>query len=69
MNFVLQRIIKDRVKQQIYVIPMSDYIDNNNIQHIDLVKIDVEGHELEVIKGIRSNHFDIINAFIIEVEN
>jgi hypothetical protein len=28
-----------------------DYIQKNNIEHIDFVKIDTEGHELSVLQG------------------
>lgn len=33
-------------------IRLDDYIEKNNIKKIDLLKIDVEGHELSVLKGI-----------------
>ena len=48
---------------------MSSYISQNNIKRINIVKIDVEGHELEVLKGISNEHFNIIDSFLIEVEN
>lgn len=55
--------------QEINIIKLSDYIIKNNINNIDLIKIDVEGYELNVLNGINDNHFKIINNFIIEVEN
>jgi len=33
---------------------LDDYIKINNIDNIDLLKIDVEGHELEVLKGAKN---------------
>ncbi len=33
-------------------IRLYDYINENNIEHIDFLKIDVEGHELAVMKGL-----------------
>jgi hypothetical protein len=33
-------------------IRLDDYIEKNNIGGIDLLKIDVEGHELSVLKGL-----------------
>jgi FkbM family methyltransferase len=37
--------------EEIYLKKAQDYIDEKKINHIDLVKIDVEGHELKVLKG------------------
>jgi FkbM family methyltransferase len=36
---------------QVSVYTLDDYIDNNNINKIDLIKLDVEGWELFVLKG------------------
>lgn len=33
------------------VITLDDFASENGIDHIDLVKIDVEGHEMDVLKG------------------
>ena len=55
--------------QEINIIKLSEYITKNNITNIDLIKIDVEGFELNVLNGINDDHFKIINNFIIEIEN
>lgn len=68
-NNVLTYIMQKRIKQTIKCIPISEYIEQHKLTQIDLIKIDVEGHELHVLQGIRAEHFKIINAFIIEVEN
>lgn len=65
----IPRINKNKLKQKVELKSMSSYIEQNNIQKINIVKIDVEGHELQVLKGITSEHFNIIDSFIIEVEN
>lgn len=36
----------------IETICLSDYIEEQNIQHIDLLKIDTEGHELKCLNGL-----------------
>ena len=46
---------------------LSDYIQNNNITHIDLMKIDVELHEPEVIEGFGNFLFQFKPTIIIEV--
>lgn len=37
--------------QEVKVIKLSSYVEENKINHIDILKIDVEGSELNVIKG------------------
>ena len=44
-------------------------IKENGIDKIDLLKIDVEGDELEVLKGIHKHDWELIRQFVIEVHN
>ncbi len=53
---------------EVNLIRMSDYITANKIKKIDIVKIDVEGYELEVLQGIDNQHFSKIGSFQIEIE-
>jgi FkbM family methyltransferase len=39
------------LSETVRVVAASDYIEQNHINHIDFVKIDIEGHELEAFKG------------------
>lgn len=43
-------IISDSI--QIETICLSDFIEENKIEHIDLLKIDTEGHELKCLNGL-----------------
>lgn len=43
-------IISDSI--QIETICLSDFIEEKNIEHIDLLKIDTEGHELKCLNGL-----------------
>jgi FkbM family methyltransferase len=48
-------------------IKLSDYIYQNNIEHIDFIKIDIEGAEIEVFKDLKeSNLFKRIDKMCIE---
>jgi len=39
------------IEQQVSVIPLDKFIKINQLERIDFIKIDVEGHELNVLKG------------------
>ena len=68
-TILLSNNILKSQKEKIKIIRMSEYIRKYNIQKINLIKIDVEGYELNVLEGIDPEHFKIIDNFIIEVEN
>ncbi|MEM5947461.1 FkbM family methyltransferase [Spirochaetia bacterium 38H-sp] len=38
-------------KEDVFLKRMDEYIEQNNILHIDFVKIDIEGHELRAFEG------------------
>lgn len=48
---------------------LSDIIEENNIEKIDLLKIDVEKSEMDVLQGIKSEHFKIIKQIVLEVHD
>ena len=37
---------------QIRIIPLSSYLQQNNLNEIDLLKIDTEGYEFQILKGV-----------------
>lgn len=47
---------------------LDNFIIENNIQKIDVIKIDVEGHEHEVIKGAVNTFSNFKPVLIIEIE-
>ncbi len=68
----LESMIEDRISGNAYncrVRRLSDVIEENNITHIDLLKIDVEKSELDVIMGIDDRHWPIVRQVVIEVHD
>lgn len=55
-------------KIEIKTITLDDWVTQNNIQKLDVVKIDVEGHEFDTIKGSRKVLQTLKPIFIIEIE-
>lgn len=48
---IIQRVDTDDVPLEVKATTIDAYTENNNIKHIDLIKIDVEGAELFVLQG------------------
>jgi FkbM family methyltransferase len=42
------------------------FLDSNNIDHIDYMKVDIEGHEIQVLPSIPSQVYSKINKIFIE---
>ncbi len=48
---------------------LATLINNEKIKKIDLLKIDVEGAEIEVMQGIKDTNWKIIKQIVIEVHD
>ena len=42
-------------KKIVKTITLDKYLNENKIKNIDLIKIDTEGHEFEILKGLKEN--------------
>ncbi|REE96807.1 FkbM family methyltransferase [Thermomonospora umbrina] len=62
------RALGNMQKHRVRVRPLSDIIDEHDIDRIDLLKIDVEGAETEVLRGIEERHWPLIRQAVLEVE-
>jgi FkbM family methyltransferase len=59
----------DSIEVQIDTIRLDEYIEKNNIQQIDLMKIDVETHEFEALQGM-GKYLDAFKpSLLIEILN
>ena len=52
-------------KKQIQLTPLNEYLENKKINKIDILKIDTEGHEFEILKGLK-NQIKIIDIIFFE---
>jgi FkbM family methyltransferase len=50
-------------------ITLKNFIYQNGITHLDLVKIDIEGAEYDIIKNLEDEVFLVIDSFLIEWHN
>jgi FkbM family methyltransferase len=62
------RNLKQMETHRVRVRPLSAVIDELSIEVIDLLKIDVEGAEIDVLSGIEKRHWSIIRQVAVEVE-
>ena len=46
---------------------LSNIIEDNNIKKIDVLKIDAENYELQILNGIETDHWKIIQNIIVEI--
>ena len=70
-NFFIPLIAKylkaNQQQVQSQVITLSNFIEMKEIKKIDLLKIDCEGEELNVLQGIKKNHWKKIKSVVMEV--
>ncbi|WP_167532646.1 non-ribosomal peptide synthetase [Streptomyces alboniger] len=69
---LIDEVVESRLESRTFTCPVrtfSDIIEQEAIDRIDLVKIDVEGAEHEVLKGIRPEHWQRIRQFAIELHD
>lgn len=48
---------------------VSDLIDEHKLAYVDLLKVDVEGDELQVLLGVEKEHWPLIQQVVVEVHN
>lgn len=74
-SFLVRRVIERRLRgmrrmetHRVRVRPLSDVIDEHGVDRIDLLKIDVEGAEIDVLEGIEDRHWPLVRQAVVEVE-
>ena len=67
-NFFLSFFTKNIIKKKILtnILPLSKINEVNELKNIDILKIDTEGYELNILKGIYQGHFNKIKYIYFE---
>ena len=63
----IYNILETENSEKVEAITLDQYISQSGVQRVDLVKIDVEGHELEVLEGMNLSIERFSPDFFIEV--
>ncbi|MEQ0565463.1 FkbM family methyltransferase [Amycolatopsis sp. NEAU-NG30] len=62
------RVMRQLETHRVRVRPLSAVLDEHGIDRIDLLKVDVEGAELDVLRGIEDRHWPLVRQAVVEVE-
>lgn len=68
-GMIAKNLVKGKKNVDCEIKCTSDIIDDLKVEKIDLMKIDCEGAELGVVKGIRDEHWPIIKSMVIEIHD
>ncbi|MBB5897949.1 FkbM family methyltransferase [Kutzneria kofuensis] len=62
------RVMRKLETHRVSVRPLSAVLDEQGIDRVDLLKVDVEGAELDVLRGVEERHWPLIRQAVVEVE-
>ena len=68
----VEELMTDRLDRQTFECPLvsvPDILRENNLRHVDLLKVDAEKCELEILHGIDSGTWQLIDQVVIEVHD
>ena len=68
-HLIFRRYYRAEVNVECKLRTISDVIDEQNIKRLDYLKVDTEGAEINVLNGIRADHWPMIRQAVIEVHN
>lgn len=66
-GFAVADKLQNQQEEEISVMKLYDWIEENRIESIDILKIDTQGYELNVLKGLE-NKIDIVSLIITELQ-
>ena len=63
----IRRYYRSAISVECKLRTISSVIDEHKIQHIDYLKVDTEGAEMHVLRGIRNEHWPLVKQAVVEV--
>jgi FkbM family methyltransferase len=63
-----ERMLSQGVLFSCRIRPLSAIVQDHGVERIDLLKVDVEGAELDVLAGIDGRHWPLVQQIVMEVE-
>src|SRR5207245_6513443 len=67
---IVARLLRDRLVADVHLCTtktLSTVLRETDVHRVDLLKIDTEGSEVEVLKGIEDRHWERIRQVVLEV--
>jgi FkbM family methyltransferase len=71
-NYLIKKNFKKQTQEKKVICTLTSlgqFIEKNKIEHVDFIKIDVEGAEFDVVKSIKPEQFSMIKQLCIEVHD
>jgi FkbM family methyltransferase len=62
------RVMRQIETHRVHVRPLSAVLEEQSIEQVDLLKVDVEGAELDVLRGIEDRHWPLVRQAVVEIE-
>jgi len=69
VTLVLRRLLGERETFDCPLVTVSDVIDAHGLSDVGLLKVDVERAELDVLRGVREEHWPLVRQVAMEVHD